>query len=204
VTSTSGVDPAARAGYAESWALVQEQFVDTPGPAAVEAHALVITVMHERGYPTEDPEQIAADLSVEHAATLDHYRIASAAAQVASSGAASTEELRQAMLHYRALFQDLLGTADAAAPPGNRGVTASADGPISAGYRPVRADGGRDGQVPERAGLPVTEADDDVRVLTVDRGSAPQAPAAGDQPVPETGFAGESAQGTAVPPSRRL
>ncbi|MGO8886539.1 MAG: hypothetical protein ACLPUO_19590 [Streptosporangiaceae bacterium] len=118
------LDPAARTRYAERWALVQEQFVETPGPATVEAHALVITVMRERGYPTDDPNQMAADLSVEHAATLDHYRLASAFAQRASSGAASTEELRQAMLHYRALFQDLLGVPESSVA-GNSVGTAS-------------------------------------------------------------------------------
>jgi hypothetical protein len=108
------LDPAARARYAENWAEVQERFVDAPQEAVMAAQRLVMTVMHERGYPTEGGDQVAADLSVDHANVLDHYRAAYAISQRAGDGAASTEELRQAMIHYRALFQDLLGETSAA------------------------------------------------------------------------------------------
>jgi hypothetical protein len=70
---------------------------------------LVTAVMKDRGYPTEDHEQILADLSVEHANTLDHYRQAHQVSLQAEEGTAATEDLRLAMLHYRALFGDLLG-----------------------------------------------------------------------------------------------
>jgi hypothetical protein len=108
------LDPAARARYAENWAAVQEQFVDAPQEAVMTAQRLVMTVMKERGYPTEGGDQVLADLSVDHGGVLDHYRAAYGISQRAADGAASTEDLRQAMIHYRALFQDLLGETSAA------------------------------------------------------------------------------------------
>jgi hypothetical protein len=108
------LDPAARARYAENWAAVQEQFVDTPQEAVIAAQRLVMTVMKERGYPTEADDQVLADLSVDHANVLDHYRAAYGISQRAADNQASTEDLRQAMIHYRALFQDLLGETSTA------------------------------------------------------------------------------------------
>ena len=102
----------ARETYAGEWAAVQERFVDQPQQAVAEAQLLVVAVMRDRGYPTEDDEQIAADLSVEHAGTLDHYRTARQITTNGEAGDASTEDLRQAMVHYRALFSELLGQAD--------------------------------------------------------------------------------------------
>ena len=102
------LDPAARARYAENWAAVQEQFVDSPQEAVMAAQRLVMTVMQERGYPTEG-DQVIADLSVDHASVLDHYRAAYEISQRAADNAASTEDLRQAMIHYRALFDELIG-----------------------------------------------------------------------------------------------
>jgi hypothetical protein len=99
----------AQARYSRDWTDVQEQFVDAPQDAVAAAQRLVMTVMNERGYPTEGADQVLADLSVEHARVLDHYRAAYEISQRAAGGAASTEDLRQAMIHYRALFQDLLG-----------------------------------------------------------------------------------------------
>ena len=106
----------ARARYAAEWTGVQERFVDQPQQAVAEAQLLVGAVMKERGYPTEDRDQMAADLSVEHAAALEHYRAARRISTNAETGDTSTEDLRQAMVHYRALFDDLLetDTADAA------------------------------------------------------------------------------------------
>ncbi len=103
------LEPAARARYAEEWVGVQEWFVDSPQRAVADAQRLVMTVMNERGYPTEQDSQMLADLSVDHAAVLDHYRAASAISKQAVAGTASTEDLRQALIHYRALFQELLG-----------------------------------------------------------------------------------------------
>ena len=109
------LDPAAQARYAQNWTAIQEQFVDAPTEAVAAAQRLVKTVMNERGYPTEGDDQTLADLSVQHATVLDHYRAAYLISQRAADGMASTEDLRQAMIHYRALFEDLLGAG--AAPP---------------------------------------------------------------------------------------
>ena len=103
------LEETARAKYAGEWAAIQERFVDQPEQAVAQAGLLVTSVMKDRGYPTEDYEQILADLSVEHANTLDHYRAAHQVSLQAEGGSASTEDLRLAMLHYRALFGDLLG-----------------------------------------------------------------------------------------------
>jgi hypothetical protein len=91
------------------WSGIQERFVDQPAEAVGQAQVLVTSVMQERGYPTEEFDQITADLSVEHAQTLEHYRAAHAISESAANGSASTEDLRQAMIHYRSMFGDLLG-----------------------------------------------------------------------------------------------
>lgn len=93
--------------FAADWARVQERFVDEPADAVGEADRLVTTVMAERGYPTEGFDQQVADLSVEHASTLGHYRDAHGIAVQHANGKASTEDLRTALVHYRALFLDL-------------------------------------------------------------------------------------------------
>jgi hypothetical protein len=98
----------ARDRYAREWTLVQERFVDVPVQAVGQADQLLSSLMAERGYPTEGYEQQLSDLSVQHAGTLSHYRAAHDASQRAAAGAASTEDLRQAMVHYRALFEELL------------------------------------------------------------------------------------------------
>ncbi|MEZ0071692.1 hypothetical protein [Planotetraspora sp. GP83] len=103
------LDPETRETYAKKWTEVQERFVDAPGFAVTEADALVSAVMAERGYPTDEFEQRLSDLSVTHAATLGHYRQAHDISSRAARQDATTEELRQAMVHYRALFQELLG-----------------------------------------------------------------------------------------------
>ncbi|WP_433496842.1 hypothetical protein ACQP1K_17830 [Sphaerimonospora sp. CA-214678] len=106
------LDPETRHSYAMKWAGVQERFVDAPGFAVTEADALVTAVMTERGYPTEGFEQRLSDLSVAHAATLGHYRKAHDISGRAARQDATTEELRQAMVHYRALFHELLGSGE--------------------------------------------------------------------------------------------
>ena len=103
------LDQTARVKYADEWTAIQERFVDQPEDAVAQAGILVTSVMKDRGYPTEGYEQILADLSVAHANTLDHYRRAHEASLQAEGGKVSTEDLRLAMLHYRALFGDLLG-----------------------------------------------------------------------------------------------
>lgn len=123
------LDPQTREQYARKWAEVQERFVDAPGFAVTEADALVTAVMAERGYPTDEFEQRLSDLSVAHAATLDHYRNAHDISSRAARQEATTEELRQAMVHYRALFQELLGDgADVALHDHVNGAAHTTDG----------------------------------------------------------------------------
>jgi hypothetical protein len=126
------LDPAERARYAQEWATIQEQFVDAPQGAVAQAQNLVVAVMRERGYPTDDQDQLMADLSVEHAAFLDHYRAATAISEQAASGSPSTEDLRQAMIHYRALFKDLLG-GPADSPPADSAATTTGTAGSGAG-----------------------------------------------------------------------
>jgi len=103
------LDETIRVKYAAEWTAIQERFVDQPEEAVTQAGMLVTSVMKDRGYPTEDHDQIMADLSVEHAGTLGHYRAAYQISMQTAEGTAATENLRLAMLHYRALFSDLLG-----------------------------------------------------------------------------------------------
>ena len=99
-----------RARYSAAWEEVQVRFVDEPAEAVRTADALVTRLIAERGYPTGEYDDRLADLSVEHAATLQHYRKAHEISERNSAGRADTEDLRQALVHYRALFADLLGT----------------------------------------------------------------------------------------------
>ncbi|MFA1544180.1 hypothetical protein [Actinomadura monticuli] len=108
------LDPRKRDQYHEQWVRVQERFVDTPEAAVEQADGLVTVVMGERGYPTHGFEEKVAHLSVEHGRTMEHYRRAHDISARAASKQASTEDLRQAMVHYRALFEELL------AAPGGR------------------------------------------------------------------------------------
>ena len=101
--------PRARMQYRARWDDAQTRFVDEPARTMGEADQLVKEVMTERGYPLSDFEQQAADLSVEHAGVLDHYRRAHEITKNCEHGHASTEDMRAAMVHYRALFNDLLG-----------------------------------------------------------------------------------------------
>ncbi|MBY8853382.1 hypothetical protein K7G98_36185, partial [Saccharothrix sp. MB29] len=100
----------ARDTYARNWTAIQEQFVDEPSAAVGQADRLVTDLMAERGYPTEGYEKRVSLLSVEHANTLGHYRDAHEIRQRQDRGEASTEDLRNAMVHYRTLFEDLLGS----------------------------------------------------------------------------------------------
>jgi hypothetical protein len=96
------------ARFGSEWNEVQQRFVDDPAGAVVDAERLVKQVMSARGYPMGDFEQRVADLSVEHADVVSHYRSARAIARASEKGEADTEDLRQAMVHFRALFTDLL------------------------------------------------------------------------------------------------
>jgi hypothetical protein len=97
-----------RSAFAERWSEVQARFVDDPQGAVTLADSLVTDVMQARGYPIGAFDQRAADLSVDYPVIVDNYRAAHDIALRHSSGKASTEDLRQAMVHYRVLFQELL------------------------------------------------------------------------------------------------
>jgi hypothetical protein len=99
---------AARARYIESWQAVQSQFVDDPSSAVDSADRLIRSVMEERGYPVDGFEQRAADLSVDHPHVVENYREGHRLAQQTAAGTGTTEDLRQAMRHYRALFEELV------------------------------------------------------------------------------------------------
>jgi hypothetical protein len=101
--------PADHARFVESWGKIQSRFVDSPGGAVTEADQLMGDVMSMRGYPVSDFEQRAADISVDHPLVMENYRAAHAIAARQTLGRASTEELRQAMIHYRTLFEELVG-----------------------------------------------------------------------------------------------
>lgn len=95
--------------FAAEWRSTQERFVDDPRAAIAEADRLVHRLMQARGYPiAHDFEERAADISVDHARVVDNYRAAHDIAARDSRGSAGTEDLRMAMKHYRALFEDLL------------------------------------------------------------------------------------------------
>jgi len=98
-----------KAKYSVAWEEVQIQFVDAPETAVSTADELTTRLIAERGYPTGGYDDQLATLSVEHARTLEHYRDAHAISERSKGGEASTEDLRQALVHYRALFADLLG-----------------------------------------------------------------------------------------------
>jgi hypothetical protein len=106
--------PGDRARFVESWGRVQARFVDGPGGAVTDADQLLGDVMSTRGYPVSDFEQRAADISVDHPLVLANYRAAHQSALRQTQGLASTEDLRQAMIHYRTLFEELVGEPEIA------------------------------------------------------------------------------------------
>lgn len=107
------LDARDRARFGERWRVVQALFVDDPSMSVQQADDLIGAVMRARGYPVGDFEQRAADISVNHPQVVDHYRTAHRIAERRATGQVDTEGLRQAFVHYRALFADLLETGDA-------------------------------------------------------------------------------------------
>ena len=99
---------AARERYLVQWERVQARFVDDPEGAVREGDMVVQSVMSERGYPMDDFEQRAADVSVDHPRVVENYRKGHRLTRQNALGDGTTEDLRQAMVHYRALFEDLL------------------------------------------------------------------------------------------------
>jgi hypothetical protein len=101
-----------REKYLSEWKAVQAKFIDQPGPATVEADHLIMEVMQLRNYPVSDFEQRAADISINYPDLVTNYRQARAIAIKNEQHKADTEELRQALVHYRALFSELLVTEE--------------------------------------------------------------------------------------------
>lgn len=104
------VTPKERERFQEEWRATQAEFVDAPDHAIMNADRLIKQVMQAEGYPVGDFEQRATDLSVEHPTVVTNYRAAHELALKNEKGKATTEDLRQAMVHYRALFDNLLQT----------------------------------------------------------------------------------------------
>ncbi len=100
--------PESRDRYASRWHNTQARFVDEPEEAVGEADGLIQEVMRERGYPVEDFDQRASDLSVDHPDVISNYRAAHGISVANERGNATTDDLRTAMQHYRALFVELL------------------------------------------------------------------------------------------------
>jgi hypothetical protein len=111
------LEPAERREFSGRWDQVQARFVDDPSRAVAFADAMLGDVMKAQGYPVSDFDQRAGDISVDHPVVVDHYHKAHDIALCQARGEASTEDLRQAMIHYRALFDNLVGTAAPAAAP---------------------------------------------------------------------------------------
>lgn len=107
------LQPAEREDFMRRWIEVQSRFVDDPPRAVAFADALLGEVMKARGYPVSDFDQRAGDISVEHPGVVEHYRTAHDIALRHERREAGTEDLRQAMIHYRALFDELVGAGEA-------------------------------------------------------------------------------------------
>jgi hypothetical protein len=103
------LSPEDRERFVQAWRTVQAHFVDAPGEAVIEADQLLEQLMNQRGYPIGGFEQQAADLSVDHPRVIENYRLAHAIADRQRRGRASTEDLREAIIQYRALYEELLG-----------------------------------------------------------------------------------------------
>ena len=126
---------AARTRYAEEWRVIQQDFVDQPEEATNAGYDLVNRVMAERGYPMRDFDARADLVSVDHPEVVENYRVAHGIHDRAQQHQASTEDLREALLRYRSLFEDLLRPGDQAAAPAGSAVPGprqpAADQPVT-------------------------------------------------------------------------
>jgi hypothetical protein len=102
------LDPTEYERFSKRWESVQSRFVDSPKGAVAEADDLVSSLMSTRGYPVSDFDQRVADISVDHPRVVENYRSAHEIALRVGRDAATTEDLRTAMIHYRSLFEELV------------------------------------------------------------------------------------------------
>ena len=112
--SIQPLSPDAADRFRDSWRAIQAEFVDDPKTALKDADRLLAEVMTARGYPVSDFDERAAEISVNHSLVVEHYRAGHEIALRHAQGQASTEDMRQAMIHYRTLFDDLLGVPETA------------------------------------------------------------------------------------------
>jgi FtsZ-interacting cell division protein ZipA len=108
------LDPDQRESFRAQWVSVQADFVDDPAGSLAAADSLIQTVMRMRGYPVDDFDTRSGDLSVDHPDVVENYRAGHGIAVAHERGKAGTEELRKAVQHYRALFDELVGAEDTA------------------------------------------------------------------------------------------
>ena len=199
------LSPEQQASYSGDWAAIQERFVDSPAEAVGAAHTLIWNVMRDRGYPVDDRTASLDALSVYHGSSMEGYRTTLSL----RADSASTEQLREAMIRNRALFEDLTGLHEAQGEPARDRVAAIRDRGTDG--RAV-ADGGT--RTPETA-EPVTADPVTAEPVTaepaaearVTRDLAAEDPAAGDPAVEDRGLAArnderaaESAGRTGYPP----
>jgi hypothetical protein len=102
------LEPAERDQFWAEWRDIQARFVDAPNESISDANVLVQRVMRARGYPVDDFEQRSADISVDHPKVVENYRAAHGISLASQQDQASTEDLRQGLVHYRSLFEELL------------------------------------------------------------------------------------------------
>ena len=132
--------PAAAARYGEQWRQIQERFVDDPSQAVADAAVLLKTVMRERGYPEDFDEHVDV-ISVDHPNVVENYRVADDVRVNAAAGLASTEELREALVRYRSLFDELIVADDSVDDESVAETDVPGNGQVSGGPRHARPAG---------------------------------------------------------------
>ncbi|HEX5994832.1 MAG TPA: hypothetical protein VFY84_06790 [Jiangellales bacterium] len=188
------IDPAARERFIQRWRAVQAQFIDDPAAAVVAGDELVTELVRDRGYPTRDYDDQLALLSVEHARTLGRYRDAHEIFLKAQRGEATTEDLRQALVHYRDLFADILGVQPAAA---------DAEQTIGHSRRPAPGHETRPASWPENRRAPGPETRPAPEHETRPAAWPENQPAAGHETRPAAGHETGPAVDTGSPQTRR-
>jgi hypothetical protein len=184
------LSPEQRASYSGDWAAVQERFVDTPAEAVGAAHTLIWNVMRDRGYPTDDRTTSMDALTMYHSRSLEGYR----KVQDLRAESATTEQLREAMIHYRALFEDLTGLREGRGEPAGDRVAEIRD--RAADRHAVADNGTRTAQTAE----PVTAAPGTEARVTRDSAAEDSVAEDRDLAARNDELAAENANRTAYPP----